>query len=498
MFRLYIFLLFSLYNTFVYAQYDFNENCKKAYNSIISLKFEEGKQLLELEKSINPSNNIPYYIENYIDFLTLIIGEEQDTFDKLKKNKNIRIKRLEKGDESSPYYRYCLAQVYLQWAFTRVKFREYIPAMLEINKAYRLLEKNKTEFPDFIPNLINLGLLHTLIGTIPDNYKWITNIINVEGTINQGVNEITTVLDVSMKNKEYEYLKTESLFFLSFIELNFVRNKKEALKYNELYYSSKDDETFNSNPLISYSMATIFMRTGFNDDAIEILINRTQGDQYFPFYYLNYLTGVAKLNSLDRDAYKYFFKFLLNFKGINYIKAAYQKLAWFYLVNGNIEKYKEYIAKVLIYGYDIVDADKQAEMEAKSGKIPNIKLLRARLLFDGGYYSKAMNELSMQENKLRNSKDSLECTYRLGRIYHEWGKIPEAIPYYKKTINDGAKFIYYYAANSALMLGFIYENQSDFKNAKYYFTKAQSCNNKEYKNSINQKAKAGLNRIENR
>ena len=114
MFRLYIFLLFSLYNTFVYAQYDCNENCKKAYNSIISLKFEEGKQLLELEKSINPSNNIPYYIENYIDFLTLIIGEEQDTFDKLKKNKNIRIKRLEKGDESSPYYRYCLAQVYLQ------------------------------------------------------------------------------------------------------------------------------------------------------------------------------------------------------------------------------------------------------------------------------------------------------------------------------------------------------------------------------------------------
>jgi len=46
--------------------YDFNQNCIHAYASIISLKFDEGKKLIEEEKASNPNNNIPYLLENYI------------------------------------------------------------------------------------------------------------------------------------------------------------------------------------------------------------------------------------------------------------------------------------------------------------------------------------------------------------------------------------------------------------------------------------------------
>ena len=56
---------------------------------------------------------------------------------------------------------------------------------------------------------------------------------------------------------------------------------------------------------------------------------------------------------------------------------------------------------------------------------------------------------------------------------------------------------YYFAANAALQLGIIYEKQADFKKAAEYYELAQSMENVEYKNSINQKAKAGLNRIKN-
>ncbi len=478
-------------------QYDFNQRCRDAYSAIISLKFEKGKALIEQEKQAHPDNNIPYLLDNYIYFLTVFIGEEEAVFEELEDKKDDIVDRLEEGDESSPYYRYCLAQVNLQWAVARTKFKEYVSATLEINRAYRMLEENREEYPDFLPNLINLGLLHTMIGTIPDNYNWVKRMVGIEGTIDEGVNEILSVLNESLHNPEYSHYKAECLFYLSFIQMNLMTNKSKTLDYIRII---EQDPTNLQNPMAIYAIARIYMKNGMNDKAIDILVNRPLGDEYFPFYYLDYLTGLAKLHRLDDDANKYFFKYVINFKGINYIKDAYQKIAWHYFVHGNTDKYHEYIAKVEKYGNTIVDADKQAEREAEKETLPNYHLLRARLLFDGGYYEKAVEDLTAEnkEDFLRDKQDELEYTYRLGRIYHEWGKIDDGIRFYQQTIEDGSKSETYYAANSALQLGQIYEQQHRYDLAIHYYEAAQSMENKEYRNSINQKAKAGLNRVENR
>jgi tetratricopeptide (TPR) repeat protein len=235
-----------------------------------------------------------------------------------------------------------------------------------------------------------------------------------------------------------------------------------------------------------------------NDKAIELLVNRPKGSEYYPFHYLDYLTGLAKLHRLDKDASDYFVKYLNNFKGTNYIKDAYQKIAWHYFIHGNSKKYSENMLKVLEYGTALVDADEQAERAAENGEVPNYHLLRGRLLFDGGYYPEALTELTYStKNFLENERDSLEFYYRIGRIYHEWGKEEASITFYEKTIQEGAESEYYFAANSALKLGNIYEGKGDYKKAKYFYERAQSMNNKEYRNSISSKAKAGINRIEN-
>ena len=477
--------------------YDFNQNCIHAYASIISLKFDEGKKLIEEEKASHPNNNIPYLLENYIYFLTVFIAEEEKDFNKYDDLKDKIIDRLKEGNENSPYYRYSLAQVNLQWSVARAKFKEYTTATLEINKAYRLLEENNKLYPDFLPNLINLGMMHTLIGTVPDNYNWVKKLVGVEGTIDQGVNEILKVLNASVTQKEYSHYKAECLFYLSFIQINLTSNRQKALDYIKLIES---DSSSLRNPLAIYAISRIYSDNGLNDKAIELLLSRPMGDEYFPFYFLDYLTGIAKLNRLDSDAYKYLFKYAINFKGINYIKDSYQKIAWYYLVNENTEKYKEFISKVMIYGNSVVDADIQAEREAKNSSPPNLYLLRARLLFDGGYYEKALAAITGSKTTgfLKNSRDSLEFSYRIGRIYHEWGKPETSIPFYLKTIENGSQSPYYFAANAALQLGIIYEKQADFEKAAEYYELAQSMENVEYKNSINQKAKAGLNRIKNK
>lgn len=488
------FCVFSLHSSGQYY-YDFNKNCITAYKSILALKFKEGKKYIAAEKSKHPNNNIPYVLENYIHFLTLFIGEEENTYKKLKNNKDNITERLENGDENSPYHLYSQALVNLQWAFVRTKFREYMPAIIEINRAYRMLEDNKDKFPGFIPNNMYLGVMHSLIGTIPDKYSWVKGLVSVEGTIPQGMKELKVVIDKADINKEYEHLKVEALFYLTFIHLNLMSDKSEAIKYVD-YFDSGDPE-FHTNPLVIYAKARIFMNLGKNDQAIETLLARPKGSDRYPFWYLDYLAGVAKLNRLDPDAYEYLFNFVLHFRGVNYIKSAYQKLAWFYLINNNMAKYKEYIAKTKRYGYDLVDSDQQAEEEAAYPLPPNVALLKARLLCDGGYFQKAIDELLAPKKnlKLKTEKDSLEFNYRLARIYHEWGKPEKSILYYEKTIKLGGKSQYYYAANSALKLGNIYENSKNFKKAKYYYELVATMKNKEYKNSIASKAKAGLNRI---
>ncbi len=490
-------LIFICNFSFGQYKYDFNPNCVNAYSAIISLKFKEGKKLIDQEKTINPENNIPYLLENYIYFLSVFIAEEEKDFDKYDDLKDQIIDRLKEGDERSPYYRYCLAQVNLQWSVARAKFKEYTTATLEINRAYRLLVENNEEFPDFLPNLINLGMMHTLIGTVPDNYNWVKKLVGVEGTIDQGVNEILKVLNASVTQKEYAHYKAECLFYLSFIQINLTTNRQKALDNIKLIES---DSSGLRNPLAIYAISRIYSDNGMNDKAIELLLSRPMGDEYFPFYFLDYLTGVAKLNRLDSDAYKYLFKYAINFKGINYIKDSYQKIAWYYLVNENMDKYQEFIAKVNQYGNAVVDADIQADREATNKAVPNVYLLKARLLFDGGYYEKALAAITSSKTTgfLKNSRDSLEFSYRIGRIYHEWGKTETAVPFYLKTIENGSESPYYFAANAALQLGIIYENKGDFKTAAENYELAQRMENKEYKNSINQKAKAGLNRIKDK
>ena len=56
--------------------YDFNNNCRQAYQSIIQLRLEEGSRILEAEKKRDPNNLIPFFLDNYIDFFQLFFNED--------------------------------------------------------------------------------------------------------------------------------------------------------------------------------------------------------------------------------------------------------------------------------------------------------------------------------------------------------------------------------------------------------------------------------------
>lgn len=251
-----------------------------------------------------------------------------------------------------------------------------------------------------------------------------------------------------------------------------------------------------SSLMKTYICAVVAGRTGHNDEAIEILSNRPHGAVYTPFYHLDYLLGLAKLSRFDDDAVSYFESYLKNYTGNFNIKDAYLKIAWYHLLNGNIDKYKAYTSLSKVRGQAISEKDKEAMNQASETHAPEINLLKARLYYDGGYYTKALD--AIKEKKLENiplTKDKLEYLYRMGRIFQAMSKDDQAIVFFVAAMNKGEELTYYYAANSALQLGFIYEKKKQFDKAALYYSKATKMQNTEYKNSIESKAKAGQKRV---
>lgn len=166
------------------------------------------------------------------------------------------------------------------------------------------------------------------------------------------------------------------------------------------------------------------------------------------------------------------------------------------LLKGDSEAYNAAIGKVKSAGYTYIEKDKQALNEANDTP-PEKLLLKARLLYDGGYASKAFDLLSgSDENAFKIGRDRTEYFYRLGRILDELGKHDQAVVHYERAITLGKNLKYYYAANAALQAGKIFERKKNWSKAKAFFNIAIQLKNHDYESSIETQAKAGLSRIQ--
>lgn len=474
------------------ANFDFNANCLKAYQLIFELKLNGARQLIAVEKKVHPKNAIIPLLENYVDYFHLITSENKNDFDRLSSMKSVRISQIEDEESNSPYYLYAQAEINLQWALLRSRYGEYFTAAREIKKANSQLQENSKKYPGFHLNAKGLGLINVFLGNLPDGIlKSALSAFGIKGDVQKGV-AMLDKLAQNLPRSTYEPFYEEVVFYYSFVLSDLVHAPDayaKTMKYT--------DRISDSSLLKSYLQAYVCARNGHNDEAINILSNKPAGEAYQPFAYLELLMGTAKLNKLDYSAESNFKRFLSLNKGVNYIKDANLHLAWTALLSGDTGAYRGYMTKVKSLGYTYGEKDKQALNEA-TAPAPNIALLKSRLLFDGGYYTKALNVLSGESvGNYSSVKDKVEYYYRSGRINDALGNSETALQNYQNTINYGKNLKYYYAATAALNMGKIYAEKNNNLNAKKCFNIAIGLKNHEYENSIEAQAKEGLRKLSN-
>jgi len=485
-------LVFFLSSVAITAQTTFSvtPKIKDAYRLISDLKLDSAELLINQIIEKEPENYLVYLIENYIDFYRIFILEQKDLLRDLEKNKNARIAQIRKGDEKNPFYLFSEAEINIQWAIARLKFDQKMMAARELYRAYSLLEENKKRFPEFPYNNKSLSFIHVMAQSIPGIIR---SILNIEGSIKKGTHEIEELYKWSIEQEE-DLFHDEITIIYAYILFYQNNQKKKAWEVLEKKYL----DTEITSPIILFVVSNMAQKLGKTDLAIDLLTNRVRHTDAIPFDYLQLLLGKWKLYRLDWDSNIALKNFVSSFSGQHYLKEAYQKLAWYHLVvQDDVAGYKKYMNLLQKVGNTLVDEDKQAAQEAKKGPIPHPALLKGRLLFDGGYYQRSQSLLVRKAHLFSAPRDLLEYNYRMGRVAQELKNFPEALSYYRLTMESKNEKSFM-LCNAALQSALILEKQKREKQALSFLDKCLSLKPSKYRSSIHQKAKAARERIKNK
>ena len=483
----FVFLLSS--HVFGQYQYNWTQRTQKIYESITSLRIPEARVMISQDKKANASNLIYPLLESYADFYQLFLNENKAEYTQLYPVFEQRIKLLESGPKKSPYHLYSIALGHLHKSLTAIRFNKNFEAALDFRKAFLLFKENKKAYPSFTPNDVYLGLMTTVIGTIPKGYQWMANILGMTGKITEG--NALVLKYINSKDALSNHCRNEALFVYPYLLMNFEGNKKKAFDFIE-----KTDYDYTDNHIHAYMATNLYLNNQQSQKALEIATNINPSNLYLDLPFWDLEKGYAYLNELKLDAAKIALQnFIGSFKGQFYVKDAYEKLSWIAYIQGDQSKANAFRKNVLTQGSDITDADKQALQNAKKGTWPHPLLLRARLLSDGGYQNKALTILAGKTSKdFANDADKTEFAYRLGRIYDLAGQPDQAIHFYNSAIEKGANQPEYFAARAALQIGLIYEQKGNYNEAISYFNTCLEMKNHAFKNSLDQKAKTGIQR----
>jgi tetratricopeptide (TPR) repeat protein len=481
--------IFSFHISQSQTYFQWDDRIQQINDAVTSMRIPEAKRNIAAERKLHPNNLCLDLLESHADLYELFFNENKDVFKKAYPMFSNRIDKFEKAPQNSPYRDYGLGVLYLSKAAVAIRFEKNMEAAWDFRKAYNYFKDNRKKYPNFTPDDVYFGLLTTLLGSVPNNYQWLLNIIGMPGDINGGIAMVHKY--IHSKESNNNIARNVAMLVYPYLVVIFEGNKNKALEFLD-----KGDYDFKRNHLHAYMATNLYLGNQQAKRSIETAEGIIKSDAYTDMPFWHFEKGFGYLNQLKFDqAENEFLQFVNQFKGNFYLKDAYEKLSWIAYLRGNQKKANEYRNQVLQRGSLVPDADRMAMRNAESGSWPHPLLLRARLLSDGGMFKESLDLFKGKStDNFQVTADKAEFVYRIARNHDLMGDKELAIKYYNSAIAFGKNVRDYFAARSALQAALIYEEKKDYARASSYFKTALSMKDYPFKNSIDQKAKSGVYR----
>lgn len=471
------FLFFS--KSAVCQQWQFDKKAQLAYNLLLNLQTSDALKLIPAPKS--PSER---YVVSLAQVTELLLTEDLALFTEYERQFQKRISR--KYTLHSPEELFVRAEAYLYWSLVYLKFGHDFDAALNIRRAYAIAETCKKEFPEFIATKKTLGLLNVILGAIPQKYEWVLTVLGMEGSFESGLKQLQSSELINSP------LGLEARLLAAFVHGFALQNLKTSV--DEINSTLRQ---YTDNRLVLFASAALRIKNSQSEEALKPLHILSSSNQDLILPYVNYLQGEIYLQKGEyAKAIAFYQKFIETYTGQNYLKDANYKIGLCYLLSNNRNQAHTVFQKTKHIGAEVTEADRHAARSISKNELPNVKLTQVRYFTDGGYFEEAEKLLeSITPTDIPYTGDKVEYYYRKARLAHKTKHLAAAKLFYKQTIDISAGESLYFVPNSYLQLGYIAIEDKDITTAKLNFNLARSFKDHEYKNSIDSKSKAALDRL---
>lgn len=460
-------------------EFSFNSPTREAYTHALNLRFADVRNMIQ-----QPATPQEIYVRSFADALELIVTEDAQLLNAYESAFDARASR--KTSKKSADELLVQSEMHLHWAFIYLKFGRELDAAFRLRQAYMIQQDLHTSYPDYKAVYKISGLLNVLIGSVPDKYSWILGLLNMQGSVETGLQQLQELSDLNHD------LAFEATLWHAFIQGFMLQNPEKAI--------AEMNKLSSNSPLTAFMIANFHMKNASGENALMWLQEAEARSQGTRIPYTSYLKGEVYLHKADyANAIAAYKAFLTHYKGQNYVKDAHYKIGLCHWLDEKPEKAAESFEAARNAGKESAEADRHAARNLASREMPSIPLSKVRFYTDGGYYAEAEALLAQVDpEKLTAIRHKAEWYYRKARLMHKVNRLPDAVEMYEMTVTLAGTNDWYYAPNACLQLGYLARQRDDVTEARRWFEKALSYKKHEYKNSIDSKARSALAQLKAR
>lgn len=486
-------MFFALFHIFYYvnAEIRVSEASDRALYEILNLRTYTAQRIIEKEKVFYPNNLYNDFLENWKEVIDLVAFENDEKYDLYLESLDARLKRIDQTmDEDDPSTKIFLAEIYAQTGMAQVLYGDYLAGFQMLVKANKNAFRNLEEYPDYWRNLKLCGMLNVAFDKIPTGLRWFTNLLGLKGDADIGFSYLEQYLNIV---RDKPGLKSEAMLYYA---LALKMSKREEFACELL---GKEVTGAYAPTLLIFILANMMFLNEFNDDAYDLLFTNPSDLREVPFYYMDYLSGKVLQYRMDPAAEDYFLDYLKKSTYKNFKKDVSLRLSWYYLLNGDIAKYRYYMDQIKTFPKATVERDLEADVESQRSYDPNPELLKARFFSSGGYYNKADSILAdINPDSLSNQAFKAEYYLIGARIQSFKTRYWESIKLFEKAIEAGAELKEPFAAKAAYLAGCEAHKYGKNGAAKAYWKQALKISGGKdvYTDSIHEKSKLMLKKLD--
>ena len=318
------------------------------------------------------------------------------------------------------------------------------------------------------------ALFDIFLAQIPEQHQFFASLFGLEGDAEEGFSQLNQYL---IEVKEEPGLYLEALVLYGYCQLKF----GEPTEQNVVDYMACSEKC--NSPIIAFIASSLALKNRLGEMALRLCADLPNA-HYHKFPLLFYQKGRVLLNALDSTSISAFARFHEQYKGHSFKVDALMREAWYNHIKGEEAARDKAISKAKEQTIWPTSIDKQAKVELLTIHEEPVGLLKARLLYDGGYYSAAMHIINQTDCSLLSKYYQAEFYYRSARIFQAIGRTEEAITQYKATVALCKADERYIGPYAAIELVKYYTMNDHIEEAIEYLDSAVQLNTGQYKSDI--------------